>query len=249
MFVCFFIFNRIYLNNNLILQLHFYSNQKLTMLTDEQFKLIRSLKLSGITKEQFCQTYDDFTKMKKNLSNIIANLNNIKSRPQSVQQKQEQLPTVDLKAQISLVFKKEKQKHEKNNKNKKENQHVINNKLSQLIDPDLENKEIDDFRAKGENVIHREIKLFIFQNEFCQRQISRMAGISQPIVCKFMRGYYLEFPNILSENSKIMIYKWYLRFLKYPSIYSDLLLQTNSKRYRLKFHKEHLAVNIRFISS
>ena len=114
-----------------------------------------------------------------------------------------------------------------------------------MIDPDLENKEIEEFRAKGEKVIHREITLFAYNNNIKQLQLVHMTGLRKEFVSVFTSGEYLEFYNILSEDNKIQIYKWYLRFLKYPSIYREAyLLAATPRKCRFKFHKEHLEVII-----
>ena len=70
-----------------------------------------------------------------------------------------------------------------------------------MIDPDLENKEIEEFRAKGEKVIHREITLFAYNNNIKQLQLVHMTGLRKEFVSLFTSGEYFEFYNPLSEDN------------------------------------------------
>ena len=94
--------------------------------------------------------------------------------------------------------------------------------------------------------IHNEIQTFVYKNDLKQSQIARMAGKSQNIeqfdrnklfkqvvqflnyhfegvnqayVSKFLRGEFFD----LSENGKTHIYKWYIKFIKNPSIYREYI--------------------------
>lgn len=92
---------------------------------------------------------------------------------------------------------------------------VVNNYFSSIMDPEQEAKSIDEFKSKGEVVIHGEISFFVYKHDLKQSQIARMAGVNQAYVSKFLRGEFFD----LSENGKSLIYKWYLRFLKNPNIF------------------------------
>jgi len=67
--------------------------------------------------------------------------------------------------------------------------------------------------------IHNEISFFVYKHDLKQSQIARMAGVNQAYVSKFLRGEFFD----LSENGKTLIYKWYLRFTKNPSIYRKFI--------------------------
>ncbi len=45
-------------------------------------------------------------------------------------------------------------------------------------------------------------------------------GVNQAYVSKFLRGEFFE----MSENGKALIYKWFLRFLKNPTIYRKFFI-------------------------
>jgi predicted XRE-type DNA-binding protein len=92
---------------------------------------------------------------------------------------------------------------------------VVSNFFASLIDPELENKQVEEFKNKGEYVIQNEITYFVQKNDLKQSQIARMAGVNQAYVSKFLRGEFSD----LSENGKTLIYKWYMRFLKNSNIY------------------------------
>merc|ERR1712127_862830 len=83
------------------------------------------------------------------------------------------------------------------------------------MEPDQETKLIEEFKLKGEVVIHSEISFFVYKHYLKQSQIARMAGVNQAYVSKFLRGEFFD----LSENGKSLIYKWYLRFLKNSTIF------------------------------
>ena len=74
------------------------------------------------------------------------------------------------------------------------------------------------FIRKGEVAIHSEISFFVYKYDLKQSQISRMAGVNQAYVSKFLRGEFYD----MSENGKNLIYKWYLRFLKNPDLFCKL---------------------------
>lgn len=205
------IFERLFLSNVM-------SKNSSLMFSVEQWELTRRLRLSGLTKEQVCQAFDDLDKMEKDLSYLFANLNSmplssttsnqndilvknfqllIAKNIANITQQQQQQQQIDVQPTAAL--------------------NVINNHFSKLIDPDLENKEIEEFKSKGEVAIHSEISFFVYKHDLKQSQISRMAGVNQAYVSKFLRGEFFE----LSENGKSLIYKWYLRFLKNPTIYRE----------------------------
>lgn len=94
---------------------------------------------------------------------------------------------------------------------------IVNNHFAGLMDPEQELKQIEEFKLKGEVVIHGEISFFVYKHDLKQSQIARMAGVNQAYVSKFLRGEFFD----LSENGKSLIYKWYLRFLKNPQIYQQ----------------------------
>ena len=94
---------------------------------------------------------------------------------------------------------------------------IINAHFAQLVDFEAENREMEEFRMKGEVAIHSEISFFVYKYDLKQSQIARMAGVNQAYVSKFLRGEFFD----LSENGKSLIYKWYLRFLHSPAIYRE----------------------------
>ena len=94
---------------------------------------------------------------------------------------------------------------------------IVNNHFASMMDPEQELKQIEEFKLKGEVVIHGEISFFVYKHDLKQSQIARMAGVNQAYVSKFLRGEFFD----LSENGKSLIYKWYLRFLKNPQIYQQ----------------------------
>lgn len=94
---------------------------------------------------------------------------------------------------------------------------IVNNHFAGIMDPEQELKQIEEFKLKGEVVIHGEISFFVYKHDLKQSQIARMAGVNQAYVSKFLRGEFFD----LSENGKSLIYKWYLRFLKNPQIYQQ----------------------------
>ncbi|CAF0756404.1 unnamed protein product [Brachionus calyciflorus] len=92
---------------------------------------------------------------------------------------------------------------------------IVNTHFANNADPEVENKEIEELRNKGEVAIHNEISFFVYKHDLKQSQIARMAGVNQAYVSKFLRGEFFD----LSENGKTLIYRWYLRFMKNPNIY------------------------------
>lgn len=103
---------------------------------------------------------------------------------------------------------------------------IVNNHFAGLMDPEQELKQIEEFKLKGEVVIHGDISFFVYKHDLKQSQIARMAGVNQAYVSKFLRGEFFD----LSENGKSLIYKWYLRFLKNPQIFGqahNLSINTN----------------------
>ena len=94
---------------------------------------------------------------------------------------------------------------------------IVNSHFAGIMDPEQELKQIEEFKLKGEVVIHGEISFFVYKHDLKQSQIARMAGVNQAYVSKFLRGEFFD----LSENGKSLIYKWYLRFLKNPQIYQQ----------------------------
>jgi len=95
-----------------------------------------------------------------------------------------------------------------------QNNKVAHNVISSnnIHEIELEAKELEEFRLKGDQSIHYEISHFIYKHDLKQSQIARMAGVNQAYVSKFIRGDF----NDLSENGKTLIYKWYLKFTKNP---------------------------------
>ncbi len=95
---------------------------------------------------------------------------------------------------------------------------IVNAHFNSLLDSDQEAKQIEEFKSKGEVVIHGEISFFVYKHDLKQSQIARMAGVNQAYVSKFLRGEFFD----LSENGKSLIYKWYLRYLKNATIFRNL---------------------------
>ncbi len=95
---------------------------------------------------------------------------------------------------------------------------IVNAHFASQIDSDQEAKQIEEFKSKGEVVIHGEISFFVYKHDLKQSQIARMAGVNQAYVSKFLRGEFFD----LSENGKSLIYKWYLRYLKNAAIFRNI---------------------------
>ncbi len=53
---------------------------------------------------------------------------------------------------------------------------LVNNYFANLIDPDSEASQVDEFKLRGDFNIHGEISFFVLKNDLKQSQISRMAG-------------------------------------------------------------------------
>lgn len=209
------------------------------LFTVEQWELARRLRLSGLSKEQVCQAFDDLEKMEKDLSYLISQhhqqqqqqqqLNNNLAHHSSASQSNELfLKNFQLLIAKNLAnlnqFQQHHQQHQQQSSSSLPNLdnlqstaalNIVNSQFAKLIDPEQENKEIDEFKLKGEVAIHSEISFFVYKHDLKQSQISRMAGVNQAYVSKFLRGEFYE----LSENGKSLIYKWYLRFLKNPNIF------------------------------
>ncbi len=119
-----------------------------------------------------------------------------------------------------------------NNGNNSDPASVVNAYFATQIDQEIENRQIEEFRSKGEVLIHSEISFFVYKHDLKQSQISRMAGVNQAYVSKFLRGEFFD----LSENGKTLIYKWYLRFSKSPLIYlqaHNIVLTSSSDKLLL----------------
>ena len=226
------LFERIFLSNVM-------SKNSSLMFTVEQWELTRRLRLTGLTKEQVCQAFDDLDKMEKDLSCLFTTLsphsalssstptnnnnnnNNNNSHHNELVLKNFQLLMAKNLANINQQ--QQQQQHQTSNSDNYNNSiqstnaafMIVHNHFLKVNDPDTENKEIDDFKSKGEVAIHSEISFFVYKHDLKQSQISRMAGVNQAYVSKFLRGEFFE----LSENGKTLIYKWYLRFLKNPTIF------------------------------
>ena len=109
---------------------------------------------------------------------------------------------------------------------------MVNAYFASQYDQEVESRQIEEFRAKGEVLIHSEISFFVYKHDLKQSQISRMAGVNQAYVSKFLRGEFFD----LSENGKTLIYKWYLRFSKSPLIYlqaHNIVLTSSSDKLLL----------------
>jgi predicted XRE-type DNA-binding protein len=167
------------------------------MFSIEQWELIRRLRNSGISRELICRAFDDLDKMDRDLGtlynlpanspmNHYMNGNNSNSSSNS----SGTYSTVNASS-------------------------IVNNHFANILDPDLETRELQEFKNKGDAVILKEISCFVFKNDLKQSQIARMAGINQAYVSKFLHGEFLD----ISENAKTLLYKWYLRFLISPNIY------------------------------
>lgn len=127
---------------------------------------------------------------------------------------------------------------------------VVNAHFSGLMDSDQEAKQIEEFRLKGEVVIHGEISFFVYKHDLKQSQIARMAGVNQAYVSKFLRGEFFD----LSENGKSLIYKWYLRYLKNSSVFHqahnisvnpNVVTTTNGQIHQLNPHDKSSVVNVK----
>jgi len=261
------------------------------LFTVEQWELVRRLKSSGITKEQICQAFDDLDKMENDLTKytnmkLLNESNTINTNLNS-----------SSSSSSSIGF-------NLNNNNNEINStatstQIVNAYFATMINSSDENKELEDFKKyinteinifflkyiiksnylftkrKGDAANQNEISCCVHKYDLKQSQISRMAGVNQAYVSKFLRGEFYE----MSENAKILIFKWYLRFLKNPTIflhafnvalnpntvnleisqkYNNFTLPTNSflnvtntsydvtKRATFRFKPEHLEVS--FIS-
>jgi predicted XRE-type DNA-binding protein len=222
------LFERIFLSNVM-------SKNSSLMFTVEQWELTRRLRLTGLTKEQVCQAFDDLDKMEKDLSCLFTTLSPHSALSTNTPTNNSHHNELVLKNFQLLMAKnlaninqqqqqqQQQQQHQTSNSDNYNNSiqstnaafMIVHNHFLKVNDPDTENKEIDDFKSKGEVAIHSEISFFVYKHDLKQSQISRMAGVNQAYVSKFLRGEFFE----LSENGKTLIYKWYLRFLKNPTIF------------------------------
>ena len=120
---------------------------------------------------------------------------------------------------------------------------LVNAFFANQLDAETENRQIEEFRAKGEVVIHSEISFFVYKHDLKQSQISRMAGVNQAYVSKFLRGEFFD----LSENGKTLIYKWFLRFSKSPSVYlqaHNIVLTTSSDKLNSNANSQATTVGV-----
>lgn len=198
----------------------------------EQWELTRRLRNSGLTKEQVCQAFDDLDRMDKELGSLynVPSTGNTLTKQNEILNKNIQLL---LNTQNSLLAQQQQSLQQIKPINKISNSlsnettngnnsapnaiNIVNAHFANVIEPEQENKEIEEFRNKGEVVIHSEISFFVYKHDLKQSQIARMAGVNQAYVSKFLRGEFFD----LSENGKTLIYKWYLRFLKNPNVYCN----------------------------
>ena len=227
----------------------------------EQWELTRRLKNSGLSKEQLCQAFDDIERIEKDLGAIYNipvtsnnNVNNINS-PSSTHSTSSASSSSSSSAMSSSnpLNRIESEKtivssntHGNSNANtsgsNSDPSSIVNAYFASQIDPEVENRQIEEFRAKGEVLIHSEISFFVYKHDLKQSQISRMAGVNQAYVSKFLRGEFFD----LSENGKSLIYKWYLRFSKSPLIYlqSHNIVLTSSSEKLLSTQNSSTATHI-----
>ena len=170
----------------------------LNMFSIEQWELMRRLKNSGLSKEQICLAYDGLGTVIQDYATPLANLNTLNG--------QHQLKAI---TNQSFVISDDLPPST-----------IVNEYFGRLIKPEKEKKELQMYRARGDLNLQKEISLFVIKNDLKQSQIARMAGVNQAYVSKFLRGDFGD----LSENSKNLIFKWYLRFLKNSSIFRKPIL-------------------------
>ena len=91
---------------------------------------------------------------------------------------------------------------------------IVDEYFAKLISPEDETKEIAISWRKDEDLIRSKILEIIKEDDLKYYQIDAMAGISRNSV-----GLFLS--NKQSQISKLKIYKWYLRYLKNPTIYQE----------------------------
>ena len=136
------------------------SKNSTLLFTVEQWELTRRLKNSGLTKEQLCQAFDDLDKMEKDLGslyNIPLSNNNGATSSSSASASTKSIPNPQLN--------KNNQKPASNgfNNNNTNNNllngsstdtitsasaasNIVNTYFASVIDPEVENKEVEDFR-------------------------------------------------------------------------------------------------------
>ena len=184
------------------------SNGLLNMFTIEQWELMRRLRNSGLSKEQICLAYDEIVKIERELGNTYAT------------------PFANLQQSDGSLLKSITNSLASNLVESMPNtpaSTIVNNFFARIATPDAETKELDAFRARGDFVAQKEIAAFVAKQDLKQSQLARMSGINQAYVSKFLRGDFVD----LSENSKKLMYKWYLRYTKNPNIFSEFQMFLN----------------------
>jgi hypothetical protein len=91
---------------------------------------------------------------------------------------------------------------------------IVDEYFAKLISPEDETKEIAISWRKDEDLIRSKILEIIKEDDLKYYQIDAMAGITRNSV-----GLFLS--NKQSQINKLKIYKWYLRYLKNPTIYQE----------------------------
>ena len=134
------------------------SKNSTLLFTVEQWELTRRLKNSGLTKEQLCQAFDDLDKMEKDLGslyNIPLSNNNGATSSSSASASTKNIPNPHKNNQkpASNGF-----NNNSTNTNSLNNSstdtitsasaasNIVNTYFASVIDPEVENKEVEDFR-------------------------------------------------------------------------------------------------------
>ena len=199
----------------------------------EQWELIRRLRNSGITKDLLLRAFDDLDRMEKDLGSLFnmpiggvlptsPNFFKAIQNFQSIVSKNLLLNN-NIQSNDFSDINNGGGDYDKNNGDVvslSDAANMVNQHFANIIDPDLENSEVDELKRRGDLVVHNEISLFIYKHDLKQSQIARMAGINQAYVSKFLRAEFCD----VSENGKTLLYKWYLRFQKNADIYCKFFL-------------------------
>lgn len=84
-------------------------------------------------------------------------------------------------------------------KRKSESMTKIDNHFESVIGPEEENKEIEEYKLKGEDAIRKEILVFLRVNNMTQKYIANMLGLSKSVFSYFLTGRNVS-ESIISTN-------------------------------------------------
>ena len=179
--------------------------------TIEQIELVRRLRNSGLSINQFMEAYKEMDRldreltfdkselMNDNAANSITNALNSMALPNQSYSS----PYSSISNQSGVYF------NYQNNQN-----HYIQPGQAHHLQPfgdDVSAQELLEFKKKGEPAMMMEIRNFVSKYNIRQQMIAEMTHISQGYISTFFHG------EKMSEKRKNIIYQWYLTYSKDPS--------------------------------